>query len=46
MNDRLAAFKAEMKDKRVTVLGIGISNLPLIRFLSQLGAVITAADPL
>ncbi len=44
MNDKLAAFKAEMKDKRVTVLGIGISNLPLIRFLSQLGAVITAAD--
>lgn len=44
MNNKLAAFKAEMKDKKVTVLGIGISNLPLIRFLAGVGAVITAAD--
>ena len=44
MDNKLAAFKAEMKNKRVTVLGIGISNLPLIRFLSGMGAVITAAD--
>lgn len=44
MNEKLSAFKAEMKDKKVTVLGIGISNLPLIRFLHRLGAVITAAD--
>ncbi len=44
MNDKLTAFKAEMKNRSVTVLGVGISNLPLIRFLSGLGAVITAAD--
>ncbi len=44
MNDKLSDFKAEMKDKKVTVLGVGISNLPLIRFLHKLGADITAAD--
>ncbi len=32
------------KDKRVAVIGIGISNLPLIRFLLSAGAIITARD--
>ncbi|MGN1098357.1 MAG: Mur ligase family protein, partial [Clostridia bacterium] len=44
MNNKLEAFKAEMKDKNVTILGIGISNLPLIRFLVNIGAKVTAAD--
>lgn len=44
MNTKLEAFKAGIKDKNVTVLGIGVSNLPLIRFLAALGARVTAAD--
>ncbi len=44
MNIKLENFKAEIKNKNVTVLGVGISNLPLIRFLSGLGAKVTAAD--
>jgi len=30
-------FKSYIKDKRVAVLGLGISNMPLIRFLSSIG---------
>lgn len=44
MNDKLEEFKAEIKGKNVTVLGIGISNLPLIRFLVFQKANVTAAD--
>ncbi len=38
------AFKEYVKDKRITVVGIGISNLPLIKFLCENGAYVTACD--
>lgn len=41
---KLAAFKEYIKDKRITVVGIGISNTPLIDFLLSHGAVVTARD--
>lgn len=41
---KLEAFKKYIKNKNVTVVGVGISNLPLIRFLVQLGANVTALD--
>lgn len=44
MNTKLAEFKEFIKDKRVAVLGIGISNTPLIQYLSKLGVDITAFD--
>lgn len=44
MNKKLEEFKKNINNKNVTVLGIGISNLPLIRFLVKNGAVVTAAD--
>lgn len=37
-------FKEEIKGKKVAVVGIGVSNLPLIRFLIKLGADVTAFD--
>jgi len=37
-------FKEFIKDKRVAVVGIGVSNIPLIRFLVKLGAKVTAFD--
>lgn len=40
----LDKFKEEVKDRSITVIGIGISNLPLIKYLSQLGARVTACD--
>lgn len=38
------AIKLIVEGKKVAVLGIGISNLPLIRLLEQNGAIITAFD--
>ena len=37
-------FKSFIKDKNVAVVGIGVSNIPLIRFLVKLGAKVTAFD--
>lgn len=44
MTEKLRLFKEGIKGKRVTVIGIGVSNLPLIRFLAQNGAAVTACD--
>ena len=41
---KLDEFKNDVKGKNVTVIGIGISNLPLIKYLVQLGANVTACD--
>lgn len=37
-------FKSFIKDKKTAVVGIGISNTPLINFLLNLGAKVTAFD--
>jgi len=37
-------FKTYIKGKNVGVVGIGVSNIPLIRFLVQLGAEVSAFD--
>lgn len=44
MNNKLECFKSEIKNKRVAVIGIGISNKPLIEYLVRLGAKVTACD--
>jgi len=41
---KLDIFKQSMKNKTVAVIGIGISNIPLIRFLAECGAVVSAHD--
>lgn len=38
------ADREKMKDYSVAVIGLGISNIPVIRFLSRYGANITACD--
>ena len=43
-NSKFDAFKEYVKYKNITVVGIGISNLPLIKFLVENGAVVTACD--
>ena len=37
-------FKSFIKGKKTAVVGIGISNTPLINFLLQLGAKVSAFD--
>ena len=44
INENLLNFEKDMKNKKVTVIGIGVSNLPLIKYLCQLGADVTACD--
>ena len=37
-------FKNFINGKKVAVVGIGVSNIPLINFLVKLGARVTAFD--
>lgn len=41
---KLDEFKQSVNGKNITVIGIGISNLPLIKYLVSLGASVTACD--
>ena len=40
----LEAYIEQLKGKRIAVVGIGVSNLPLIRLLAQSGCDVTACD--
>ena len=42
--NKLDEFKYNVAGKNITVIGIGISNLPLIKYLVTLGANVTACD--
>ena len=37
-------YKGSLKDKKISVIGVGVSNVPLIRFLIDGGALVTAHD--
>lgn len=43
-NKKVERYKRYLKDKKVAVIGIGISNTPLIRYLADLGVNVTAFD--
>ena len=44
MTDKILAFKSYIKGKNISVIGIGISNRPLIDLLLSFGATVTAYD--
>ncbi|MBU3090286.1 UDP-N-acetylmuramoyl-L-alanine--D-glutamate ligase [Clostridium gasigenes] len=44
MKKNFNEFKEFIKNKNVAVVGIGVSNIPLINFLVKLGAKVTAFD--
>jgi len=44
LNAKLEQFKRDIASKKVAVLGIGVSNTPLIKYLAELGVDITAFD--
>ncbi|HEX9063044.1 MAG TPA: UDP-N-acetylmuramoyl-L-alanine--D-glutamate ligase, partial [Clostridia bacterium] len=44
MKKSIDEFKKSVQGKKIAVLGIGISNTPLIKYLSCFGAIITAFD--
>lgn len=43
-NLKLEKFKKDIKGKKVAVIGVGISNIPAIKYLVSLGAIVTAHD--
>ena len=43
-NPKLAAYKAFLNGKTASVIGVGISNIPLIDFLLENGVTVTARD--
>ncbi len=43
-NAKLKAFESNMKGKRVAIVGIGVSNIPLIDYFYNLGAKVTVFD--
>ncbi|NLV47203.1 MAG: UDP-N-acetylmuramoyl-L-alanine--D-glutamate ligase [Clostridiaceae bacterium] len=46
MNPKIKKFQSFVANKRIAVLGVGISNRPLIRYLSRFAPDITAFDQL
>ncbi len=44
INPNVEAFKRTMTGKKVSVLGLGVSNIPALGFLSECGAIITGCD--
>jgi len=44
LNNKIEEFKKWVKNKKVAVLGIGISNTPLIKYLASMGVDVTAFD--
>lgn len=43
-NPKFEFFKSTIAGKKVAVLGLGVSNMPLIKMLSSLGAFVTGCD--
>ena len=43
-NKKIDEFKQNIKGKKVSVIGIGVSNIPAIKYLKSLGANIIARD--
>lgn len=41
---KIQEFKESVKDKKIAVVGIGVSNLPLVRMLSECGAILCIHD--
>lgn len=44
MNESFTRYKEFLNMKKAAVLGIGVSNIPLIRYIVNLGAEVTACD--
>ena len=44
MSDRFAQYFHSLKDKKIAVLGLGVSNRPLVRLLLDFGCQVTGCD--
>ncbi len=44
MNKKLEEFEIYLKEKKVAIIGLGVSNLPLLEYMNKLGAKVTVFD--
>ncbi len=44
MNEKLREFNTYLKNRKVAVIGLGVSNLPLLDYLYEKGAIVTVFD--
>lgn len=44
VNEKLEEFKSYIYNRKVAIIGLGVSNIPLLKFLYDLGAIITVFD--
>lgn len=44
VNEKLEEFKEYIYKRKVAIIGLGVSNIPLLKFLYNLGAIITVFD--
>ena len=44
MSNKFESFFASLSGKRITVIGLGVSNRPLVRLLLQSGCIVTGCD--
>lgn len=44
MNKKLEEFENYIDDKKIAIIGLGVSNLPLLRYMYERGAKVTAFD--
>lgn len=44
MNEKLEEFEAYLKNRRVAIIGLGVSNVPLLDYMYEKGAIVTTFD--
>ncbi len=44
MNKKLEEFESYLKGKKVAIIGLGVSNLPLLEYMNRLGSRVTIFD--
>lgn len=44
INERLVEFENYIKGRKVAIIGLGVSNLPLIDYMNEKGAITTIFD--
>ena len=44
MNKKLKEFESYIKEKKVAIIGLGVSNIPLLEYMNKLGAKVTVFD--
>ena len=43
-NSKLEEFKRYIRNRKVAFIGIGVSNIPAMKYLSKMGANVTGFD--